>query len=412
MTSVPLTSGLAAAPRRLHLATAELPANPRPDAELTVLDATEWFGETSGGIRTYLLEKGRYVAARRQLRQVVLVPGNEDAIDDASGVRFVRMRGPSIPRHRPYRFLLASRSIARVIRHEQPDLIEIGSPFLVPWLVHQAVRHANVPLAYFHHTDVARVVSNVTPASLRPHVTPLVWRYLRQIARRCAVAIVATESGKRELEANGFGRVERVPLGVDLDTFTPARRLTGWALRAHLGLPDAPLAVFAGRFAREKELDVVLDAWSRVEAQTGARLMLVGAGPDAARLRAHPYARRVLFQPFVSDRTQLAALLAAADLYVAPGPAETFGLAAVEAMACGTPVLSVNRGGVAEHVAKSGAGLCYEPGDATSLVHAAACLLGSDLTVLGARAHGYAVAEHSWAHVFDRLFALYASLRR
>jgi alpha-1,6-mannosyltransferase len=183
-------------------------------------------------------------------------------------------------------------------------------------------------------------------------------------------------------------------------------------LRAHLGLPDAPLAVFAGRFAREKELDVVLDAWSRVEAQTGARLMLVGAGPDAARLRAHPYARRVLFQPFVSDRTQLATLLAAADLYVAPGPAETFGLAAVEAMACGTPVLSVNRGGVAEHVAKSGAGLCYEPGDATSLVHAAACLLGSDLTVLGARAHRYAVAEHSWAHVFDRLFALYASLRR
>ncbi|MFY7949250.1 MAG: hypothetical protein ACOVRP_08550, partial [Gemmatimonas sp.] len=63
MTSVPFTTGLAAAPRRLQLATAELPENPRPDAELTVLDATEWFGETSGGIRTYLLEKGRYVAA-------------------------------------------------------------------------------------------------------------------------------------------------------------------------------------------------------------------------------------------------------------------------------------------------------------------------------------------------------------
>jgi alpha-1,6-mannosyltransferase len=412
MPVVPFPTGLAATPHRLRLATADLPPNPRPAASLSVLDATEWFGETSGGIRTYLLEKGRYVAERRHLRQVVIVPGDHDAIEDASGVRFVRLRGPAIPRHRPYRFLFATRSLTRVIRHERPDVVEIGSPFLIPWLVQRAVRHSDVPLVYFHHTDVARVVSNVTPAAVHQQVTPLVWRYLRQIARRCAVALVATAGGKRELEAHGFERVQRVPLGVDIDTFTPARRADAAALRSRLDLPDAPLAVFAGRFAREKELEVVLDAWSRVEAQTGARLMLVGAGPDAARLRAHPYARRVLFQPFVSDRAQLATLLAAADVYVAPGPAETFGLAAVEAMACGTPVLSVNRGGVAEHVTESGAGVCYEPKDVTSAVHAAVRLLSANLPALGARARAYAVAEHSWPHVFDRLFGIYSALCR
>ncbi|MDQ3222649.1 MAG: glycosyltransferase, partial [Gemmatimonadota bacterium] len=94
-------------------------------------------------------------------------------------------------------------------------------------------------------------------------------------------------------------------------------------------------------------------------------------------------------------------------LYVAPGPAETFGLAALEALASGNPVLSVDQGGVAETVTRSGAGMLYASGDSTDLAETAERLLGTDLASLGVRARRYAEAHHSWSSVFDRLFSVY-----
>ena len=407
------TSAFAAGVDGFRAGTSALPAPLRPQAALGVLDATEWFGETSGGIRTYLLEKARYVAARPHLRHTVVVPGAADSLADHDGVRFVRLRGPAIPRHRPYRFMLATRSVSRLVEHERPDIIEVGSPFVVPWILQYAVRASRTPLVYYHHTDVARVVSHGFPggAWTRRRVIDGTWRYLRALERRCAMTIVATEGGRRELLEHGFSRVTRIPLGVDLDTFHPVRRAHRDDTRARFALPPGPLALFAGRFAREKELDVVLEAWERVEARTGFRLVLVGAGPDETRLRAHRYGARVLFRPYVQERSALADLLAACDVYVAPGPAETFGLSAIEAMASGTPVLSVSRGAVAEHVVRSGAGRCYELGSAESVTDVMSAMATDDLPTLGRSARTFAAAEHDWDTVFDRLFAVYEALR-
>lgn len=376
---------------------------------MSVLDATEWYGETSGGIRTYLLEKARYVAARPSLRHTVLVPGEVDGIHDAQGVRTYRLQGPPIPRHRPYRFMLASRSMSRIVQHERPDVIEVGSPFLAPWILRSVARPLHVPLVSFYHTDVPRVLSRTMrgwPAGRRM-LNGLGWRYMRRLDALFPLTIVASDFVARELAAHGIDRVARVPLGVDLERFSPMRRAAATETRVRLGLPTGPLVGFAGRFAREKELDVVLDAWAEIERRTGARLVLAGAGPDEARLRAHPYASRVFFLPFVHDRETLADVLACLDVYVAPGPAETFGLSALEAMACGTPLLSVNTGGVADHVTMSGAGRLYEAGSAASLTEEAITLLQYNLAVLGAGAHAYATDHHSWDVVFARLFEVY-----
>ena len=406
-----LAAPLGAAASEFRAGTSPLPARLRPDAQLGVLDATEWFGETSGGIRTYLLAKARYVAARPHLRQTIVVPGAADEVEDDHGVRIMRLRGPAIPRHRPYRFMLATRSVSRIVQHERPQVIEVGSPFLVPWIVRHAARHSAASLVYYHHTDVPRIAARAfSHARSQKWANELTWSYLRQIATRSAATIVATAGGAEELRRREFPRVMHIPLGVELSVFHPERRSLREQVRAELQLPTGPLAVFAGRFAREKELEVVLSGWERVERETGARLLLVGAGPDEARLRAHPYGSRVLFRPFMHDRLALAELLAACDLYVAPGPAETFGLAAVEAMACGTPVLSVRSGAVAEHVERSGGGMTYELGDAGDVSRAAQSILSTDLSLWSARARSYAEREHDWTSVFDRLFAVYAEI--
>jgi len=81
-------------------------------------------------------------------------------------------------------------------------------------------------------------------------------------------------------------------------------------------------------------------------------------------------------------------------------------------MACGTPVLSVDSGGVAEQVSRSGAGTVYPVGDPAALAEAARHLLDGDLRSLGTRGRAYAEAHHGWDAVFDQVFDVYRDVLR
>ncbi len=186
--------------------------------------------------------------------------------------------------------------------------------------------------------------------------------------------------------------------------------LGGADTRRRFGLPEGPIVVYLGRFAEEKRVETVLEAWREVERRTDACLVLVGAGPREPRLRAMAEGRRVRWVPYQRDRDQVADLLAASDLYLAPGPVETFGLSALEAMAAGLPVLSVDAGGVSDRVHDSGAGAVYRPGDAGACAAAAIALLRGDLRSLGRLARTYAERYHSWDVAFDGIFEVYRSV--
>lgn len=379
----------------------------RPDASLGILDITEFFGETSGGVRTYLMEKAAYVERRPELRQVLVLPAGADAITEVDGVRCYRMRGPRVPTQHPYRFMLATRSNRRVVEHERPDVIEVGSPGLVPWIIRHPASRLGIPLIHFYHSDYPSLMGCGMARKFAAS-------YARSLDRLFATTIVASSTVADDLRRVGIDRVVRIPLGVDPHCFHPARRARGMELRSRLGLGGGPLVIFVGRFAREKELKLLLTAWPTIRARTGAQLLLVGEGPLRrpllASIRGRPWSRSVRWFPFTADREQLAMLLASADLFVSPGTAETFGLAALEALASGTPVLSADRGGVAEQVTASGAGALFEAGNAAALASAAVDLLGADAVVLRERARTYATTEHDWDSVFDRIVTLYRTV--
>src|SRR5262249_16354555 len=132
----------------LDISRLDLPSRLRPTASLGVLDITEFFGDTTGGVRTYLLQKARYVQRRADLRQAIVVPGEGEEMREAGGVRGYRLHGPSVPPQKPYRFMLATRSTSRIVAHERPDLIEVGSAWFAPWLVHLATRRVDLPVAW------------------------------------------------------------------------------------------------------------------------------------------------------------------------------------------------------------------------------------------------------------------------
>ncbi len=400
---------------RLDLSRATLPSPLRPGASLSVLDITEFYGETTGGVRTYLREKAQYVEARARYRQVLVLPGPRDALTQSDGVRCYRLQGPRVPRAEPYRFMLATRTNRRIAVHEHPDVIEVGSPGAVPWIVRLAARGLDSRVVAFYHSNFPRVFSPwpERATGFRRAMHDLAWRYARHIDRHFAHTIVCSEFVANDLRRAGIDRITRIPLGVDLVHFHPGLRARRRDVRARYGLPEGPVAAFVGRFSPEKELDVLLEAWPAVHRRTGAVLALIGHGPMRRKLVAQADgAAWARFLPYERDRGQLAELLAALDLFVAPSSNETFGLAPLEALATGTPVLSADRGGISEQVLASGAGARFMSGSAASLTEEAVTLLRSDLAALGARGRAYAERDHSWDSVFDRIFALYDTVVR
>jgi alpha-1,6-mannosyltransferase len=395
----------------IDISRSSLPPRLRPEA-LGVLDISEFFGETTGGVRTYLLEKARYVERRPDLRQVLVVPGADDSIHETTGVRCYRLHGPSVPTQKPYRFMLATRSTSRIVAHERPDLIEVGSAWCAPWLVHLATRRIDVPAVWFYHSNFPRIIAPRPAAAgrIRRAASRYAWRYVRRLSRLVTATLAPSDFVVGELEREGVERVERVTLGVDLDRFHPRRRACAAETRRSFGIPDGPLALFVGRIAREKELDLLLAGWPEVERRTGMKLVLAGNGPSRRRLQRQPGSDRFIWLPFEANRDRLADLMAAADLYVAPCSLETFGLSALEALASGTPVLSADRGGVAETVLRSGAGVTFRSGDAGALSEAAVDMVTGGLGELGTRGRCYVEAHHGWNQVFDQLFAKYRSI--
>jgi alpha-1,6-mannosyltransferase len=393
----------------LDISRSLLPAPLRSGA-LGILDISEFFGETTGGVRTYLLEKARYVQRDPALRQVLVVPGAADEILEGSGVRCYRLRGAPIPTQKPYRFMLATRSTSRIVGHERPDVIEVGSAWCAPWLIHLARRQLDVPAVWFYHSNFPRIIAPRPDSAgwLRRSASAAAWRYVRRLARLVHTTIAPSETVVKQLQHEGVENVVNVPLGVDLQRFHAGRQRHAAETRQRFGLPTTGmLTMYVGRIAGEKDLDVLLRGWIQVEQRTGARLVIVGDGPARGSLALAPGGDRAIWLPFQHDRDVLADLYAAVNLYVAPGPAETFGLAALEALASGKPVLSVDQGGVADTVTRSGAGALYRSGDHDDLARVAERILSGNLGRLGDVGRAYVEAHHSWSTVFDRLFGIY-----
>jgi alpha-1,6-mannosyltransferase len=388
--------------RHVDIGHEPLPPVTRRAGQLAILDVTKWFGETSGGVRTYLEQKSAYVSSRPSLRHVLVIPAARDLVTDQPQVRWYRLRGPRIPTQRQYRFLLAARSIHRIIAHERPDVIEVGSPVVVPWLVAMAARGMRIPLISFYHTNLLTILPAATPAGRALEA------YARRLDRLFVTTLVASEAATVDLQRAGITRTTRVPLGVDLETFSPRRRAHAAAARARLDVPlDAPLVVYAGRLAPEKELEVAIEGWRRFAIDRRGTLLIVGDGPLRRELEHRAAGCAIRFAPFESSRERLADTLASADAYLAPGRAETFGLSALEAMACGTPLITVDEGAVTERVRASGAGVVYRGGDPESVARALRRCLDGQPARLGAVGRTFVEREHGWDSAFDRIFEVY-----
>lgn len=172
-----------------------------------------------------------------------------------------------------------------------------------------------------------------------PMLKGIAARYLVWFHNRAARTLTPSSSTARELAALGISRVGVMGRGVDAHLFHPSRRDP--ELRASLGADDdTPIALYAGRMAAEKNLELAIEAFLRIQrAHPGARCVFAGGGPRVEELRArHPE----FHFAGPCDDALLARYYASADVFVFPSLSETYGNVIAEAMASGLVTVAFN----------------------------------------------------------------------
>jgi len=216
-------------------------------------------------------------------------------------------------------------------------------------------------------------------------------RFHRALARwvaRGAAAVVANSSETAAHVERLGATAQVVSPGVDMDIFRSARAADRAVQRKRLGLPSGPLAIFVGAVAYDKGADLFAEA---IELAPRWRAVILGDGPLARDLAAaHP---RISVHPSVPPE-EVPAWLQAVDIVVVPSRREGFGLVAVEALACATPVIAASTGGLRETVHDGENGLLVPPGDAEALAGALKRLLDPRLRARLSAAGPGSVAGH------------------
>lgn len=358
-----------------------------------IVDTTLFFSPTSGGVKRYLTAKQAWYAANTSWKHTLLVPGEADHFAPGG---LCTLEGMSLPGTFNYRLPLDPRRWSEALNALSPDLIEAGDAFHPAWCAWRVAQARGIPLVAFFHSNLPQLVGR----RLGDVSERVIGRYVRWLYSRFDAVFAPSRLMCDYLQSLGIARVLRQPLGVDTDIFSPARR--GLDLRGMLGLaPETRLLCFAGRFAGEKNLRVLYDAFAKLGAPY--HLLLIGGG-EAKRLAAN-----VTAMPYRRDSRELAAWIAACDALVHAGTKETFGLVVVEALACGIPVVAARAGALAELVDDS-VGALTEPLDAHSMAEGIASLYSRDRAGLGRAARERAVRQFSWGHAFQLQMTAYANL--
>ncbi|MFC7278423.1 glycosyltransferase [Paractinoplanes rhizophilus] len=308
----------------------------------------------SGGLRTALRQLGEgYQRAGHEA--VLIVPGRERSDTMTSQGRVITLPSSPLPRTGGYRVMAGRRELTRLLDELEPDRIEVSDRATLRWTGTWA-RQRGVGSMMVSHESLAGLLG----VWGMPKRDSLADRLNLRTAQNFDTIVCTTAFAAAEFRRLGVPNLVEVPLGVDLEEFHP--RHADAAVRARYARPDELLVVFCSRLSAAKRPELAVDAVAALRnAKVPAVLVLAGDGTRRTSLAYRAARLPVRFAGHIADRSAVAALLASADVVVAPGPVETFGLAALEALACGTPVVVNESSALPEVVGDAGVAVAGTP---------------------------------------------------
>jgi D-inositol-3-phosphate glycosyltransferase len=382
-------------------------------------------GKETGGMNVYVRETARELS-RMGAHVDVFTRSQNPAIprvvDMGHGARVIHLAaGPETPMPREEIHRHLDQFVAGVEAFRWDEALDYDLIHAHYWLSGVAglrLRNAwGVPVVQMFHT-LGRLKNAVarTAAEVEPELRISEESRIVDAADRLVAANVVERAHLVWYYGAAAERVAVIPCGVDTDLFQPMAPTTAKDL---LELGPEPLLLYVGRLQPIKGLETLLQAMARLDGST--RLLIIGGDQDepdnghAAHLRervaALGLARRVRFLGTQPQR-RLRLFYAAAEATVMPSSYESFGMVALEAMACGCPVVASRVGGLTTTIKDGVTGHLVPEGDPAALASHLDRLLRDrqERDRLGVEAVRWA-AEHRWPCVAEAVCRLYSELR-
>jgi alpha-1,6-mannosyltransferase len=335
---------------------------------MRVVQVANFYGPRSGGLRTAVDRLGaEYRAAGHDV--FLVVPGPTSSRTRLrTGVVRITVPARLIPFTGGYRAVIPG-PVTALLETLGPDAIEVSDRLTLRSLGKWGRRHG-VTTVMISHERLDRLAAQLLPRRAARRFADFA---NRRTAADYDTVVCTIRFAREEFDRIAAPNTVTVPLGVDLETFHPRRHSA--VVRRRWVTRDQILLVHCGRLSVEKRADRSIDAVAALrDAGHDVRLIVVGEGPLRERLERQASSLPINFTGFISNRRTVAGLLASADVALAPGPHETFGLAALESLACGTPAV-VSRTSALTEIVNHESGACADK-DPTSIARAVATIVG------------------------------------
>ncbi len=304
---------------------------------MRIAQLANFVGPTSGGMRRAVDQLGEGYVARGHDR-ILIIPGPKTLVRDTPAGTVAQVRAPRVTGG--YRLIVDLPRVLGLLRRFAPTSIEVSDK----WTLTAAARWARfrgVGSVLLSHERLDDMASDFTRMPARG---PVHWRNSRLAKAFDRVVVTTAYSGGEW--AHTTARLTTVPLGVDLGTFVPPQRPPQAVRRLRL--------VHVGRMSREKYPQLAIETALELDRRRlPVHLTMVGTGPHLGWLRELAGDGPISFVGYMDGRAEVAKAYGAAQIAMSVCPTETFGLAVLESLACGTPVVTADRGGARELVDSS-----------------------------------------------------------
>ncbi len=324
---------------------------------------TETYPPEINGVAMTLGQLTRGWADRGYQVEVVTPARKDRNWQENLDISLVEVPGMPIPRYSELRFgLPCVFRLQRLWQDLRPQWVHIATEGPLGWSAFKVARDLDIPVVSSYHTHFDQYGSHYGYGVIQMAV--LGW--MRSLHNQAALTFVPAEDLLRELNAKGFKGLRLMGRGVDTQRFSPLRRDPD--LRRSWGVKDdAPVALYVGRVAPEKNLQLVFDAYKCMLAvRPDTQLVVVGDGPEQGKWKSmHP---KVIF---CGRRTgvNLARYYASADCFLFSSESETFGNVVTEAMASGLIVFAYNYAAAGQYIRHGENGFLAKLGDSDGFLN-------------------------------------------
>lgn len=325
---------------------------------------TETFLPKVDGIVTRLRHTVEHL--QRSGNQVLIV-APDGGLTEYKGAKIYGVTGFPLPLYPELKLALPRPSIGTALEKFRPDLVHVVNPAVLGLAGVYYAKTMQIPLVASYHTHLPQYLQHYGLAMLEG----VLWELIKATHNQAQLNLCTSTAMVEELRQHGIERLDLWQRGVDTETFHP--ELASQEMRSHLsqGHPESPLFLYVGRLGAEKEIERIKPV---LEAIPGARLALVGDGPNRSVLEKHFAGTPTHFVGYLQGK-ELGSAYASADAFIFPSRTETLGLVLLEAMAAGCPVVAARSGGIPDIVTDGVNGYLFDPTDENGAIAATQRLL-------------------------------------